>query len=101
VIVIGAANSSNSNRLVEVARAQGVAAYRVSSATDLKSYWFTGKQAIGITAGASVPEVLVQEVVEFLTANFGAEVEEDAAGITEDVYFPLPKELREAAGSAR
>ncbi|MGH9198965.1 MAG: 4-hydroxy-3-methylbut-2-enyl diphosphate reductase, partial [Acidimicrobiia bacterium] len=77
VIVIGAANSSNSNRLVEVAKAQGVAAYRVASAAELKAEWFREDQAIGITAGASVPEVLVEEVVEFLKANFGAKVEED------------------------
>ena len=66
VIVIGAANSSNSNRLVEVAKGQGVAAYRVASAEELKPEWFEDDQTIGITAGASVPEVLVQEVVRFL-----------------------------------
>ena len=99
VIVIGAANSSNSNRLVEVAKGQGVAAYRVASAEDLKSEWFNEDQTIGITAGASVPEVLVQEVVRFLVVNFGAEVEEDGVGIPEDVYFPLPLGLREAAGT--
>jgi 4-hydroxy-3-methylbut-2-enyl diphosphate reductase len=99
VIVIGAANSSNSNRLVEVAKAQGVPAYRVASAADLRPEWFEGQQTIGITAGASVPEVLVQEVVRFLQAEFGAEVQEDAVGIPEDVYFPLPLSLRQAAGT--
>jgi len=98
VVVIGAANSSNSNRLVEVARAGGVAAYRVSSANELKLDWFSTKQTVGVTAGASVPEVLVTEVVEYLRDNFEAEVEEDAEGNPEDVYFPLPLELR-AAGS--
>jgi 4-hydroxy-3-methylbut-2-enyl diphosphate reductase len=100
VIVIGAANSSNSNRLVEVAKGQGVPAYRVASADELRTEWFRGDQIVGITAGASVPEVLVQEVVRFLETNFDAEVEEDAAGTPEDVYFPLPLELREKARSA-
>jgi 4-hydroxy-3-methylbut-2-enyl diphosphate reductase len=100
VIVIGAANSSNSNRLVEVAKSHGVPAYRVSSASELDRDWFSRSQTVGLTAGASVPEVLVAEVVEFLRANFGAEVEEDAEGSPEDVYFPLPKELR-AAGAGR
>jgi 4-hydroxy-3-methylbut-2-enyl diphosphate reductase len=99
VIVIGAANSSNSNRLVEVAKAQGVASYRVACAGELKTEWFREAQTIGVTAGASVPEVLVQEVVGFLRLNFGAEVEEDPAGSPEDVYFPLPLDLREAAGT--
>jgi 4-hydroxy-3-methylbut-2-enyl diphosphate reductase len=99
VIVIGAANSSNSNRLVEVAKAQGVPAYRVASAADLRPEWFEGQQTIGITAGASVPEVLVQEVVRYLQAEFDAEVQEDAVGIPEDVYFPLPLSLRQAAGT--
>jgi 4-hydroxy-3-methylbut-2-enyl diphosphate reductase len=99
VIVIGAANSSNSNRLVEVAKGQGVAAYRVASAEELKSEWFEEDDTIGITAGASVPEVLVQEVVRFLETTFGAEVQEDPVGIPEDVFFPLPLGLREAAGA--
>jgi 4-hydroxy-3-methylbut-2-en-1-yl diphosphate reductase len=100
VIVIGAANSSNSNRLVEVAKAQGVPAYRVASADEMGTEWFGEAEAVGITAGASVPEVLVEEVVAFLKANFGAEVEEDADGTPEDVYFPLPLGLREKAHSA-
>ena len=79
-------------------KAGGVAAYRVSSANELRPDWFSTKQTVGITAGASVPEVLVTEVVEYLGDNFEAEVEEDAEGNPEDVYFPLPLELR-AAGS--
>ena len=100
VIVIGAANSSNSNRLVEVARSLGVPAHRVASAEELRPEWFQTKQTIGLTAGASVPEVLVDEVVQHLRERFGAEVEEDAGGIPEDVYFPLPLELRQATGAA-
>lgn len=99
VIVIGAANSSNSNRLVEVAKGEGVAAHRVADVEDLKEEWFSQDQTIGITAGASVPEVLVQEVVRYLVANFGAEVQEDSIGVPEDVFFPLPLGLREAAAS--
>jgi 4-hydroxy-3-methylbut-2-en-1-yl diphosphate reductase len=100
VIVIGAANSSNSNRLVEVAKAQGVSAHRVASAEQMRADWFRKDQTVGITAGASVPEVLVEEVVRFLEENFEAEVQEDPAGIPEDVYFPLPLDLREKARSA-
>jgi 4-hydroxy-3-methylbut-2-enyl diphosphate reductase len=101
VLVIGAANSSNSNRLVEVATTQGVPAYRVASAEELKAGWFSKEQTVGITAGASVPEVLVKEVVRYLKTSFGAEVEEDAAGEPEDVYFPLPRELRVPSGAGR
>jgi 4-hydroxy-3-methylbut-2-enyl diphosphate reductase len=97
VVVIGAANSSNSNRLVEVAQSLGVPAYRVASAAELKPEWFRHSVTVGLTAGASVPEVLVEEVVEYLRRNFGAEVDDDAEGIPEDVYFPLPQELRTAA----
>jgi 4-hydroxy-3-methylbut-2-enyl diphosphate reductase len=100
VIVIGAANSSNSNRLVEVARSLGVPAHRVASFAELKPEWFRNTQIVGVTAGASVPEVLVEEVVEYFRSEFGAEVEDDAGGIREDVYFPLPLELRTAAAEA-
>jgi 4-hydroxy-3-methylbut-2-en-1-yl diphosphate reductase len=99
VIVIGAANSSNSNRLVEVARSYGAPAHRVASVGDLRNEWFHSEQTVAVTAGASVPEVLVEEVVNYLRAEFGAEVEEDAGGSPEDVYFPLPLELREAAAA--
>jgi len=100
VIVIGAANSSNSNRLVEVAKSLGVRAHRVSSAAELQNEWLSNDQTVGVTAGASVPEVLVTEVVQYLRDKFGAEVEEDAEGSPEDVYFPLPLELR-AVGARR
>ncbi|TMG05157.1 MAG: 4-hydroxy-3-methylbut-2-enyl diphosphate reductase [Chloroflexi bacterium] len=100
VIVIGAANSSNSNRLVEVARSVGVPAHRVSSADELRPDWFSNKRTVGLTAGASVPEVLVTGVVNYLRDKFGANVEEDAEGTPEDVYFPMPPELR-AAGAGQ
>jgi 4-hydroxy-3-methylbut-2-en-1-yl diphosphate reductase len=97
VIVIGAANSSNSNRLVEVAQSLGVPAYRVASTAELKPEWFRGTDTVGMTAGASVPEVLVEEVVDYLRAEFDATIADDPEGIPEDVYFPLPMELRTAA----
>jgi 4-hydroxy-3-methylbut-2-enyl diphosphate reductase len=97
LIVIGAANSSNSNRLVEVAQSQGVRAYRIASITELKPEWLGQSETVGLTAGASVPEVLVEEVVLYLRHEFDATVEEDDGGAPEDVYFPLPLELRVAA----
>jgi 4-hydroxy-3-methylbut-2-enyl diphosphate reductase len=95
--VIGAANSSNSNRLVEVSESLGVPAYRVASAAGLKPEWFRDSDTVGLTAGASVPEVLVEEVVAYFRRNLGATVEDDTGGIPEDVFFPLPLELRTAA----
>ena len=96
VIVIGAANSSNSNRLVEVAASRGVPAYRIDCVSDLEAAWFRGAKTVGITAGASAPEYLVQEVVSHLKACYGAEVESDLDGTDEDVHFPLPRDLAAA-----
>jgi 4-hydroxy-3-methylbut-2-enyl diphosphate reductase len=92
VIVVGSPNSSNSNRLREVAANQQVGAYMVDNARELKEEWVTGKKRIGVTAGASAPEVLVQEVVERLRELGATEVSE-LAGITERVTFPLPRNL--------
>jgi 4-hydroxy-3-methylbut-2-en-1-yl diphosphate reductase len=92
VIVVGSPNSSNSNRLREVAQQQGVAAYMVDNASELKLEWVAGKQNIGVTAGASAPEVLVQEVIDKLK-DFGAGGVEEISGISEKVIFPLPKAL--------
>jgi 4-hydroxy-3-methylbut-2-enyl diphosphate reductase len=99
-IVIGAANSSNSNRLVEVARSEGVPAYRIASVDELDDTWFDQVPVVGVSAGASVPEVLVEEVLTYLRERFSAAVEQDSEGFDEAVYFPAPLELREA-GSAR
>src|SRR5439155_17958578 len=66
VIVVGSANSSNSNRLREVAQSRGIAAYMVDNASQLKAEWIAGLQRVGVTAGASAPEVLVQEVIDKL-----------------------------------
>jgi 4-hydroxy-3-methylbut-2-enyl diphosphate reductase len=92
VIVVGSPNSSNSNRLREVAANQGGAAYMIDNARELRPEWLAGKMRIGVTAGASAPEVLVQEVVARLQALGATEVSE-LSGIIERVTFPLPKNL--------
>jgi 4-hydroxy-3-methylbut-2-enyl diphosphate reductase len=97
VIVVGSPNSSNSNRLREVAANQGVAAYMVDNARELKAEWFAGCRCVGVTAGASAPAVLVQEVVARLR-ELGAVDVSELSGITERVTFPLPKNLA-VAGS--
>ena len=98
VIVVGSPNSSNSNRLREVAQNMGAAAYMVDSAADLKPEWIAGKRRVGVTAGASAPEVLVNELIERLKA-MGAGKVQQLDGITESVVFTLPREL--AAGRAK
>jgi 4-hydroxy-3-methylbut-2-enyl diphosphate reductase len=92
VIVVGSPNSSNSNRLREVAEHQGVTAYMVDNAGELRPEWVAGKEVIGVTAGASAPEVLVQQVVERLRA-MGAERVTALQGIEENVTFSLPRAL--------
>ncbi|HQR61132.1 MAG TPA: 4-hydroxy-3-methylbut-2-enyl diphosphate reductase [Methylophilaceae bacterium] len=92
VIVVGSPNSSNSNRLREVARNQGVESYMVDNASQLQLEWLAGKQRVGVTAGASAPEVLVQEVIARLSALGASDVHE-LEGIVEHVVFPLPKNL--------
>ena len=92
VIVVGSPNSSNSNRLREVAQKMGAAAYMVDTAADLRPEWIAGCRRVGVTAGASAPEVLVQEVVERLKALGVASVRQ-LDGITERVVFTLPREL--------
>jgi len=92
VIVVGSPNSSNSNRLREVAQKMGAAAYMVDSAADLRAEWIAGCRRVGVTAGASAPEVLVQEVVARLQALGVASVRQ-LDGITERVVFSLPREL--------
>jgi len=93
VLVIGSKNSSNSNRLREVAEREGAAAYLVDDASDVHSSWFEGAKCVGITAGASAPEALVQGVVECLK-NLGAEGVETLHTIEEKVIFSLPEVVR-------
>jgi 4-hydroxy-3-methylbut-2-en-1-yl diphosphate reductase len=92
VIVVGSPNSSNSNRLREVAEHMGAQAYMVDSAAELRPEWIAGKKRVGITAGASAPEVLVNELIERLKA-LGARKVQPLEGITESVVFTLPREL--------
>jgi 4-hydroxy-3-methylbut-2-enyl diphosphate reductase len=93
VIVVGSPSSSNSNRLAEVARKLGTPGYMVDSADDLQPQWFANSPRVGLTAGASAPEILVAQVVERLKL-FGAVSVRSMAGLPETVKFPLPKGLR-------
>jgi 4-hydroxy-3-methylbut-2-enyl diphosphate reductase len=93
VLVVGSVNSSNSNRLRELAEKQGAAAYLIDGAEHIDPAWITGARRIGVTAGASAPEVLVQGVIARLR-ELGANAVEHLEGKPEDVVFALPKELR-------
>ena len=95
VIVVGSPNSSNSNRLREVAQNQGVEAYMVDNASYLKPEWLIGKKKIGVSAGASAPEVLVKEVIAKLQ-QLGANEVTELQGVIESVVFQLPKNLTSA-----
>lgn len=92
VIIVGSPNSSNSNRLREVAENQGVEAYMVDNASYLKSEWLVSKKKVGVSAGASAPEVLVQEVITKLQ-QLGANQVQELHGVVESVVFQLPKNL--------
>jgi len=92
VVVVGSPNSSNSNRLREVAQKMGTPAYMVDNAAGIDPAWIAGKRRIGVTAGASAPEVLVQAVIERLKA-LGAASVRALEGVEENVTFPLPKGL--------
>jgi 4-hydroxy-3-methylbut-2-enyl diphosphate reductase len=96
VLVIGSPKSSNSLRLVEVAEREGVRSRLIGRATDIELAWLDGVQTLGITAGASAPETLVREVVDFLAAHFDVtEIERD--GVIERMVFKLPRGLEAAA----
>jgi 4-hydroxy-3-methylbut-2-en-1-yl diphosphate reductase len=96
LIVVGSPSSSNSNRLRELAERLGAAAYMVDAADDLRPEWFEGRRRVGVTAGASAPELLVQEVVDRLRA-LGAVSVRSLPGAVETVHFPLPKGLGDKA----
>ncbi|MBP2280144.1 4-hydroxy-3-methylbut-2-enyl diphosphate reductase [Psychrobacter sp. PL19] len=93
VLVVGSPNSSNSNRLRELAERMNCQAYLIDNASEMSSIWFDGVQSVGVTAGASAPEVLIQEVLQQLQ-DWGGQMPNELAGIKEDVIFSLPKELR-------
>ena len=92
VIVVGSPSSSNSNRLREVAQKNGVTSYMVDHADQIDPSWIEGKRRIGVTAGASAPEILVQQVIERLK-TLGAKSVAHVEGIKERVTFKLPREL--------
>ncbi len=93
IIVVGSPTSSNSTRLAELSRKRGVPGYMVDDASELKDEWFSGVQRVGLTAGASAPEILVQHVIERIKA-LGATSIRKMNGIEETVKFPLPKGLK-------
>jgi 4-hydroxy-3-methylbut-2-enyl diphosphate reductase len=100
VIVVGSPNSSNSNRLREVAQHMGAQAYMVDRAADLRPEWIAGKRRVGVTAGASAPQVLVDELIVRLK-TLGAESVRQLEGITERVVFTLPRELAQPKAASR
>jgi 4-hydroxy-3-methylbut-2-enyl diphosphate reductase len=93
LLVIGSNNSSNSNRLKEIASKKGITAYLIDDASRVSEQWLDGSSVIGITAGASAPEILVQQVMEKVSRLSDADVRE-VAGVKEDIAFALPRELR-------
>mgnify|MGYP003972849691 FL=1 len=93
VLVVGSANSSNSNRLREIAKMTGATAYLIDTAEEIEPSWFDEVEQVGISAGASAPEILVEGVVERLQ-QLGAMWNRQESGDPEDVFFPLPVELR-------
>ena len=99
VLVIGSANSSNSNRLVEVARALGTDSYLIDNENQVREEWLEGKRTVGISSGASAPEELVQRLVDFFKER-GTEDVSEFQVVQEDVRFMLPKEIRRAMAAA-
>jgi len=93
VLVVGSPNSSNSNRLRELAQRCGAESYLIDSSANIDPSWLKGRQAIGVTAGASAPDILVKQVIQAL-ADLGASPPEELAGKPENISFSLPKELR-------
>ena len=93
VLVVGSPNSSNSNRLRELAERMGARAYLIDNAGQMQREWFEGVTVVGLTAGASAPEILIQQVVDRL-CEWGGDVPEELAGRPENVVFSMPKELR-------
>ncbi|MCP4392378.1 MAG: 4-hydroxy-3-methylbut-2-enyl diphosphate reductase, partial [Gammaproteobacteria bacterium] len=94
ILVVGSRNSSNSNRLREIAGNKNIEGYLIDSEADIKLQWLQGKTRIGVTAGASAPELLVQNVVSYLQQHGAGSA--SSLGFTEDVIFSLPKRLRDA-----
>jgi 4-hydroxy-3-methylbut-2-enyl diphosphate reductase len=100
LVVVGSHTSSNSNRLRELADRAGVAGYLIDGPADLRAEWFEGKRAVGVTAGASAPELLVRQVVEQLK-RWGGQEPREVVGREESVIFSLPRELKRASEGSR
>ncbi|HEX2584313.1 MAG TPA: 4-hydroxy-3-methylbut-2-enyl diphosphate reductase [Steroidobacteraceae bacterium] len=98
ILVVGSPSSSNSNRLREIAEKAGIPGYLIDGPDDMKREWFDNKKTVGLTAGASAPEILVQRVVARIR-EWGGELPNEAAGQTETVMFSLPRELRRASSN--
>jgi 4-hydroxy-3-methylbut-2-enyl diphosphate reductase len=94
LLVLGAPNSSNSLRMCEVARAEGARSHMIERAADIRPEWLTGVRVLGLTASASAPEILVQEVVAFAREKLGVQDVQEFETVREDVVFPLPNELK-------
>ena len=99
VLVVGARNSSNSNRLAEIGMTMDVPAYLIEDVSKLREEWFEKASVVGITAGASAPEELVEKLIDRMGALFDIKVEE-MSGVEELVHFPLPEELSIQSESA-
>jgi 4-hydroxy-3-methylbut-2-enyl diphosphate reductase len=95
ILVVGSRNSSNSNRLREIAENKRIEGYLIDSEADIRPEWLQDKTCVGVTAGASAPELLVQNVIAYLQDHGGRQA--TSLGFTEDVIFPLPRPLREKA----
>jgi 4-hydroxy-3-methylbut-2-enyl diphosphate reductase len=100
LLVVGSSNSSNSNRLRELAEQRGVPAYLIDGPADIRQEWLAGKKAVGLTAGASAPEVLVQQVLAQLK-QMGGQVATELPGRTEHIVFALPQALRKPPAARR
>lgn len=94
VLVLGSQNSSNSRRLAEIANSLGIPSFLIDGVAEIQDEWFQDVETVLITAGASAPEDVVQECIEYLQRNFGASIQEETIR-AENVHFPLPKSLRE------
>jgi 4-hydroxy-3-methylbut-2-enyl diphosphate reductase len=98
ILVVGSRNSSNSTRLKEIAEKQGIPAYLIDNADEIQRHWIEGKATIGVTAGASAPEILVEHVIAKLKA-WGGQAVTEAPGIRENIVFSLPRDLLAKAAS--
>lgn len=101
LLVLGAPNSSNSIRLCEVAQSKGMRSFLIERASDIKDEWLSSVRTLGLTAGASAPEILVQEVVKYCQDRFGVDQVEEFETVEEDVHFSLPYELDQLVNSKK